>query len=47
MPQLDLEWSVWEVRYGPDLRGSQNNTAAGKTLAAAFGMGGRMAMPSS
>lgn len=40
MPQLDLEWAVWEVRYGPDLRGAQNNTAAGKTLAVASGMGG-------
>lgn len=42
MPQLDLEWSVWEVRYGPDLSGSRNNTAAGKaTLTAASGMGGK------
>lgn len=41
MPQLDLEWSIWEVRYGPDLSGSQNITAARKTtLAAASGMGG-------
>lgn len=42
MPQLALEWSIWEVRYGPDLSGAQNNTATGKTtVAAASGMGGK------